>query len=134
MQKRVILDRPPVAPVERVVANEIDRAGDIAPAAARHYQEHAVGEGLADPVEEIAGEVGAPPLSRARLNVKLEKRVPMLGSNRGARQRFDRDPVVQGVAPLASDHLALAGGQRGEKVVEIRVALAEEMELLAGAD
>ena len=44
MQKRPVLDRAPVAAVERVVANEIDRAGDIPSGAARHHQEHAVGE------------------------------------------------------------------------------------------
>ena len=45
MQKRPVLDRAPVAAIERVVANEIDRAGDLPPSAARHHQEHAVGEG-----------------------------------------------------------------------------------------
>ena len=45
MQKRPLLDRAPVAAVERVVADEIDGAGDVPPVAARHHQEHAVGEG-----------------------------------------------------------------------------------------
>ena len=112
MQERPVLDRAPVAAVERVVADEIDRAGDIAPGAARHHQEHAVGERRADQIEESAGEIGAAPFARARMHVELEERVPMLWSNCRAGQPFDRDVAVQRVAPLALDRLALARGER----------------------
>src|ERR1700722_6772393 len=43
MQKRPVLDRAPVAAVERVVADEVDRARDIPSGPARHHKEHAVG-------------------------------------------------------------------------------------------
>ena len=78
MQERPVLDRAPVAAVKRVIADEIDRAGDIAPAAARHHQEDAVGERRPDQVEERTGQVGAAPFARASVNVELEERVPML--------------------------------------------------------
>src|ERR1700722_4080454 len=89
MQKRPELDCAPVPAVQRVVANEVDGAGDIASGAARHDQEHAVGEGRADQFEESAGQVRAPPLSRAGMHVELEEGVPVLRPNRGACQRLD---------------------------------------------
>ena len=48
MQKRVMLDRAPVAAIERIGADEINRARDRAPGAARHHEEHAVGHCRAD--------------------------------------------------------------------------------------
>src|ERR1700722_17098567 len=68
------------------------------------------------------------------MHIKLEEGVPVLGSNRRAGQQLDRDVAVERVAPLAFDRLALARSQRAQEIVEGRVAVAEEMELLAIAD
>ena len=68
------------------------------------------------------------------MHVELEEGVPVLGPDRRARQRLDRDFAIQSVAPFAFDRLALARGERREEVVEIREAVAGEMELLAVAD
>src|ERR1700730_15782548 len=38
MQERMLLDRPPIAPIERVLANKIDGARDIAAIALGHDQ------------------------------------------------------------------------------------------------
>ena len=57
----------------------------------------------------------------------------MLGLDVGAGQQIDFEIVAQRLAPLALDRLALARGKRGEKVVEVAIALVDEMELLAGA-
>src|ERR1700729_2567686 len=68
------------------------------------------------------------------MQVELEEGVPVLGSNRRASQRLNRDVAVQSVAPFAFDRLALARRQRREEVVEGRKAVAKEMKLLAIAD
>jgi inorganic pyrophosphatase len=52
MQEGVVLDAAPVAAVEGVGADEVDRAGDVAAAAAGHDQEDVVGHALADQREE----------------------------------------------------------------------------------
>ena len=41
----------------------------------------------------------------------------------GAGQPFDGQAVAQRLAPLALDRLALARGQRGQKIVEIAIAV-----------
>ena len=68
------------------------------------------------------------------MHVELEEGVPVLGPDRRAGQRLDRDLAVQSVAPFAFDGLALARRQRAQEIVEGCVAVAEEMELLAVAD
>src|SRR5579872_6450563 len=134
MKERVVLDRPPVAAVERVVAEKIDRAGDIASRPARHDEERAVGEYRPDQIEEGAGEVGAAPFARAGLHVEFEEGVPVRRTDRRAGQPFNLNPAVERLAPLAPDRLTLAGSERSEKIVERGIAVAGEMELLAGAD
>ena len=133
MQERALLERAPVAAIDRVGAQKIDRAGDMAPVAPRHHQQDAVGHRRADPVEKIAGEIGAAPFARAGVHVEGEERTPMCGLDVGAGQKVDLDVVAQRLAPLALDCLALARGERGEESVEIGIALVEEMKLLAGA-
>src|SRR5580704_3819739 len=68
------------------------------------------------------------------MDVELEEGVPVLKSNRRTGQRLDRDFALEGVASLAFDRLALARGERAQEIVEIGVAVAKEMELLAIAD
>ncbi len=77
MQKGPLLDRAPVAAVDGVVAEKIDRAGDIAPAAPRHDQQNALGHGRADAVEKVARQIGTAPFARAGVHVEGEERVPM---------------------------------------------------------
>ena len=62
MQKGPLLDRPPIAPVERVVADEVDGAGDIPPSPPRHHQQNAIRQRRADQVEETASQIGPPHL------------------------------------------------------------------------
>ena len=133
MQERVVLDRAPVAAVERVRADEIDGAGDPAAGALRHDQDDAVGHALADQRIELAGEVGAAPFARAGLHVEVEERVPGLLGQVAAGQPMHGDAVLQRVAALALDGLALARRQRLEESVERGVAGVLPMELLVGA-
>ena len=51
----------------------------------------------------------------------------------GAGQKLDLDAVCERLLAFAPDHLALARCEIGEKCLEIRVALVDEMELLPRA-
>ena len=125
--------RPPIAPVERILADEIDRAGDGAAIALGHDQKNMIAHRRADFREKFAGQIGRAPFARARIRVEMKKRVPMGFLDVGAGQKLDRDAVRQSLLALTPDHLALAGREIGEKSVEIRVALIDEMKLLPGA-
>ena len=72
----MMLDRAPVAAVERVSADEIDGAGNPAPGAARHHQQNAVAHLLADQREEFPGQIGTAPFSRAGFHIEAEEGVP----------------------------------------------------------
>src|SRR5690606_21543969 len=78
MQEGVMLDRAPVAPVERVAADEIESAGDVAPAALRHDEKRALGHALIDEAEEFAREIGAAPFAAPCVHVEGEEGVPMV--------------------------------------------------------
>src|SRR5262245_34137672 len=59
MQEGMVLDAAPVAAVERIGADEVDRTGDVAAAAARHHQKDVVAHPFADQREKAAVEIGA---------------------------------------------------------------------------
>src|ERR1700722_10794593 len=70
MQERMMLDRTPVAAEQRVAADEIDGARDVAASALRHHEQDAFGHRLADEGEELARQVRPSPFARARLHVE----------------------------------------------------------------
>jgi len=115
MEKRPLDDGAPVAAVERVVAEKFDRPRDIAPAVARHHQQHAVGERRPDALKERARQIGAAPFARAGVHVEGEERVPVLRLYVAAGEQVDLDVVAQSVAPFALDRLALARGEEARK-------------------
>ena len=118
MQERVVLDRAPVAAVERVAADEVDRARDVAPGALRHHQQHLVAHGLADQRIELAREIRPAPFARAGLHVEREERVPDAFGQIGAGEPVHLDAVFQRARALAPDRLALARRERAEEIVE----------------
>jgi hypothetical protein len=63
VQERVVLGCPPVAAIERVSADEIDRSSDPSPGAACHHKENTVAHFLANDGKEIAGQVGPAPFA-----------------------------------------------------------------------
>src|SRR5262245_30512340 len=65
VQKGVMLEAAPVAAEQRVGADEIDRAGDVAAVALRHYQQDLVAHLLADDRVERAREIRPAPFARA---------------------------------------------------------------------
>ena len=134
MQERVVLDGAPVAAVERVGADEVDGAGDPAPGALGHHQQDAVGHGLADDGEELAGEIGPAPFARAGVHVEVEEGVPDVFGEIAAGEPVRADAFRrQRVLALAADGLALARGEADEEIVEAVVARVLPVELLVGA-
>src|SRR5450759_4971919 len=133
MQKRMVLDGAPVAPVDRIDPEKIDGAGNPAPGAAGHHQQDAVAHLLADDREEFAGKVGPAPFARAGVHVEGEKGVPHRFGEIGAGEPDHLDAGLQRLLALAADGLAFAGREAAEEVVEAGVAGIHPMELLVVA-
>ena len=133
MQERVVLDRAPIAAVERIGADEIDGACDPAAGAARHHQQDAVAHSFADDRKEFAGEIGPAPFARAGFHVEGEEGVPDALRQVVAGEPVDLDAGAQRFLALPPDRLAFARGKRREEIVEGRVAAILPMELLVGA-
>ena len=133
MQEGVVLDAAPVPAVERLAADEIDRAGDIAPLAFRHDQQDVVGHALADQRIEGPRQIGPSPFAAAGVHVEGVELVPDLFRQIGTGQPVDADAVVERRLSLLAQGLALARSERFEKGLVIGIALVEEMELLVGA-
>ena len=133
MQERLLLARAPVASVERLRADEIERAGDIAAVAAGHDQQDPVGHALADQREEAPVEIRPAPFPRAGVHVEGEEGIPGRFRQAWPGEEVDLDAAGEGVAALPADRLPLARGEGVEEIVEIAVAFVDEMELLVGA-
>src|SRR5215208_6554350 len=88
VQERVVLDAAPVAAIKTRVADQVERARDGAAIAARHHEQDALREALAEKREELTVEIGAAPFARPCVHVKAEKGVPM---------RFPDIPSAQGL-------------------------------------
>src|SRR5438045_154676 len=133
MQERMMLDRAPVPAKQGLGADEINRARNPAPVAARHDQQHVISQAFADQREECAGQIRAAPFSRTRLHVKREKRVPSVLGYLAAGERVDGDAVGHRLAAFAFYRLAMARVQRSKKIVETAVASIVPVKLLVGA-
>ncbi len=121
MQERVVLAAAPVAPVDRLVGEQVERAGHRPAVAERHNQQDAVGKARADLLEELPVEVRTAPLARGGIEVEIVERVPVRGRDVVAGKAAHLD-VLHRLLALLADVLALARGERGEEPVEIVVA------------
>jgi len=121
-----------VAAVEGVGPDEIDGAGDEAPAAPGHDQQDAIGHALSDQRVEFTRQVRPAPFARSGLHVEGEEGVPDRFGQIGAGEPLHLEAGRQGVTALAPDRLALAGRQRRQEVVERAVPRILPMELLIG--
>ena len=108
MQEGVVLQTAPVAAEQRIAAHHVEGAGDGAPLARRQDQHDAFAERRAEPVEEIARQIGIAPFAVARRGITGEERVPVRRLDVVARQRLDGQAAAQRGASLAPDRLALA--------------------------
>src|SRR5580704_8997918 len=133
MQEGVLLDGPPIAPVERVPPEKINGARDIAAVALGHDEENMIAHRSAHMRKKSAVEIGRPPFARACIHIETKKYVPMGFGDAGTGQKLDRDATGERRLAFAADHLSLSRREIGQKGVEIRVTLVDEMKLLPGA-
>src|SRR6476646_5843337 len=133
MQERVVLDAAPITAIERVGADEVERAGDVAPRALSEHEQHLVGHAVTQQAETFAREIGRAPFARAGVHIKGEERIEMGFGQLTPGHPFYRDAGGQRLAPLLTHGLTLARGERAEKFVEARIALVLPVELLIGA-
>src|SRR5437868_9253948 len=95
------LGAAPVAAVERVRADEIQRAGDRLRTTAGEEEQHRLAEPLSDEVEELPREVGIAPLPRAGVLVERPHRVPFGGSDLASTKRPECELVASGCSLFA---------------------------------
>src|SRR5580704_12079472 len=91
MQEWVLLDGPPIAPVERVQPEKIDGARDIAAVALGHDEENMIAHRSAHVRKKCTVEIGRPPIARAGIHVEKKKCVPMTFGDAGSSEQLDRD-------------------------------------------
>src|SRR5258708_28128235 len=133
MEEGEIAGAARVAAIERVAPEQVEGAGDVAPAFLRHHQHDALGHALADEIEESARQIRVAPFAVRGRVVEAIERVPMARLDGAAGERLDLDAARERIAPLAPDLLALARIERIEESVEALVAVILPMELLADA-
>ena len=107
VQERLVDHRPPVAAIERIAADEVQRARHGAPLDECHDQQHALAHAFAQQGEGLAGEIGPTPRACAGVLIEMPEGVPVLGPDRLAAQVADLHASLRGGAFLA-DILALA--------------------------
>ena len=132
MQERMFLDGAPVAPVERVVADEVDGAGDVAACSFGHDEKHPFRHGGADQREEAAVQIRPAPLPRSGVHVERVEGVPVFFAKVSPRDVLDRDAGCQRIPAFALDRLALARCEGRQEIIEAAVAVVDEVELLIG--
>ena len=130
----MILDAAPVAAVERVAADEVQRPGDRAAVAFGEHQQHVVAHRRWTSSKKRAGQVGRAPFAAAGVLIEAPEGVPVLRARSASPVRARMVPPKRlRDGALLADRLALARGEVGEEGVEIGVAAVLPVELLGGA-
>ena len=97
------------------------------------HQQITVSLFLPDDRIEFTREIRPAPFARSGLHVEIEERVPDAFGQVGAGQPVNGDAGCQRVGALATNGLALTRGQRGEEILERRIASVLPVELAVGA-
>ena len=121
MQEPDVGRAAPVAAEKGVRADEIERPGDRRAVCRRPDQRHPVRHALVQQPEEAAGQVGIAPLAVVGIGVEAVERVPVLAAQVAAGERPHVDAGRGDGGALLADRLALARGERAEKVVETAI-------------
>ena len=130
MQERHVLAASPIAAVERVRANQVERAGDRSSIPLGEDQQHLVRHLLPEQREERTRQIGPAPFARAGILIERPEGVPIRLAKIRAGDASNAQPVQRGGAFLA-DRLALARCERVQKSVEARIAPIAPVELHA---
>ena len=76
MQKRVMLDRAPMATIKCIAADKVNRSGNRLVVSIGKNQQNFVGHGRAEGGIKIAIEIRPAPFARTCIHVKFKKRIP----------------------------------------------------------
>src|SRR5690348_11465423 len=131
MQKAVCAVGAPVAAVERIPTDQIERARYRLAILLGHYQQHPICHGFAQHQEELAGEIRAAPFALAGVDIEAEEILPVARVEIGAGEALDDQAVAQRCLALLADHLALTRRKTREKIGEGFIALVTPMVLRA---
>ena len=107
MEEGNILTASPIAAVECICADQVERTGDRTAITQGENQQDPVCHRLAEQAEESAGQVGAAPFARAGILVEFPKGIPMRFRDALSGQLHDLQPRLRRRAFLP-DGLALA--------------------------
>src|SRR6476659_3607768 len=121
MEERHFLGTAPIAAIERLRSDEIERTGDRLAVAASEEQQDGLAEPLADDIEKFAREIGSAPLPRPGILVEGPHRVPFGRTDLRAAQDADLQSIERR-RPFLAQRLALAARQRAEEIIEGRKA------------
>ena len=77
MQKRVMFDRAPIAPVQAIATDDVQRARDVGSIALGHDEQAGLRHRLPKQREKLAIEIRPAPLAIARVRIELKEGIPM---------------------------------------------------------
>ena len=108
MQEGPVLAAPPIAPIERISTDQVERTGNHPLPVLGKDQQHLVRHPLAQHREKRAGQIGLPPFPGTGVLIEGPEYIPMRLGDRRAGQVHDFDTILRGGA-FPADRLPLAG-------------------------
>jgi hypothetical protein len=108
MKIGMLLDRAPIAAIERVGADEVKRPRHVATGALGEHEQDLSGHGFAEQAEAAPREIGRAPFARAGVHVEREERIPMGLGEVTPGHPFDLYSIGERVAPLLPNRLPFA--------------------------
>src|SRR5215467_6308624 len=113
-------------------AAKIDGACDPTARPLCHDKYDTLAHGFADQGVELASEIRAAPFAGPGLHVELEKRIPYCFGEIASGEPVHVDPVGERIVAFAANRLALARGERAQKILETAEAAIFPVKLLIG--
>src|SRR5439155_13939439 len=132
VQARHVLDRAPVAAIERVRPEEVEGGGDGTPLVLGDDEQHVLRHAAREQREEFAVEVRRRMMLAIGAPIAFYKEIPVGLLRFRAAEAAQHDPRFGDAAPLLADLLALVVGERGEEILEVAIAGIAPVELHAG--
>ena len=126
VEERHLLGAAPVAAVEGIAADDVQRPGDRPAVAQGEEQQQPLAHRPGDRLEEGARQIGPAPFARSGVLVERPHRVPFGRADLAPAQRDEIEPFARR-RPFPADGLVLAAGQHCEEIVEAAVAAVEPM-------
>src|SRR5581483_4322891 len=117
-----VFGRAPVAAPHRGVVEHVERRAYAYALAPTLHQHEVLRHGPADAMEEVARQVRGRAVRAIRALVAAIEEVPVLGRDLGAQAARERDACLAELAPVLAHLLALVVVERGQKVIEARIA------------